>query len=97
MKSMFQENYIINESKSVDIRHQPWLVSIGELTGPNNWEHKCSGSIITNKHILTSGACASGIPTEFDWVSDKEVLRYNIQILFTFHFSNSKKCKIILL
>ena len=84
VKSTFQENYIINESKSVDIRHQPWLVSIGELIGPNNWVHKCSGSIITNKHILTSGACASGIPTEFDWVSDGEVLRYNIRIILTF-------------
>ena len=75
VKSSFQENYIVNESKSVDIRHQPWLVSIGELISPNNWDHKCSGSIITNKHILTSASCASNIPKEFDWVSDKEELR----------------------
>ena len=75
VKSTFQENYIVEESKSVDIRHQPWLVSIGELISPNNWEHKCSGTIITDKHVLTTASCVSEIPSEYNWVFDKEVLR----------------------
>ena len=57
VKSTFQENYIVEESESVDIRHQPWLVSIGELISPNNWEHKCSGTIITDKHVGQLSIC----------------------------------------
>ena len=43
-----------------DITMHPWTVSIGETNDSGIWEHKCSGSIITEKHILTTANCLRG-------------------------------------
>jgi N-acetylneuraminic acid mutarotase len=54
----FEEDSSSNETQAVDIRRQPWIASIGKVTSRDTWDHKCTGSIITTKHILTSATCA---------------------------------------
>ena len=48
----------LTESIAYNIRveNQPWLVSIGYFV-ENTWIQQCIGSIITNKHILTTSTC----------------------------------------
>jgi hypothetical protein len=41
----------------VIIDQQPWMVSIGRFLSGVRWEHDCSGSLITNKHVLTTAQC----------------------------------------
>ena len=41
----------------VTIEQQPWMVSIGRFLSWTQWEHDCSGSLITSKHILTAAEC----------------------------------------
>ena len=54
----FEADSLSNETKALDIRRQPWIASVGRLTSSDTWDHKCTGSIITTKHILTSATCA---------------------------------------
>jgi secreted trypsin-like serine protease len=42
------------------IEQQPWMVSLGRFTGIL-WSHECSGSLITNRHVLTAANCFEGI------------------------------------
>jgi hypothetical protein len=36
---------------------QPWIVSLGRFVSASNWSHICSGSLITNRHVLTAARC----------------------------------------
>jgi hypothetical protein len=45
------------EILKVLIEQQPWMVSIGRFLSRTRWEHDCSGSLITSKHILTAAEC----------------------------------------
>ena len=47
-------------SLEVDIEQQPWVVSIGSFQSDINWDHQCSGSLVTNKHVLTAARCLAG-------------------------------------
>ena len=66
IKPKFRDDFDPTVSKTIDIRRQPWLVSIGELIFPEIWRHECTGSIITSKHILTSAACVMPIKLDED-------------------------------
>ena len=35
----------------------PWMVSLGGFLDEKTWDHQCAGSLITNKHVLTSASC----------------------------------------
>jgi hypothetical protein len=45
------------EILEIVIDQQPWMVSIGKFSSLNHWDHYCSGSLITNKHALTTARC----------------------------------------
>ena len=66
IKPKFRDDFDPTISKTIDIRRQPWLVSIGELIFPEIWRHECTGSIITSKHILTSATCVMPIKLDED-------------------------------
>ena len=58
MNPKFKEDSLSNETISLEIRRQPWTASIGRVSSNDIWDHKCTGSIITTKHVLTSAVCA---------------------------------------
>jgi hypothetical protein len=45
------------DTLEVVIDQHPWMVSIGKFLSGIRWDHFCSGSLITNKHVLTTARC----------------------------------------
>ncbi len=40
------------------VGHWPWMSSIGLFRdNSNDWEHKCGGTLISNKHFLSAAHC----------------------------------------
>ena len=48
------------ERLEVEIEQQPWAVSIGRFPSQLQWNHECSGSLLTTKHVLTAATCIYG-------------------------------------
>jgi len=46
------------------IEQQPWMVSLGLFEPQLDWNHKCAGSLITNKHVLTTANCLVDLQNE---------------------------------
>ena len=58
-----------------DGNDMPWLVSLGGysdgLGDISHWDHQCAGSLVTNKHVLTSASCLSS--TKSDWINGHQI------------------------
>ena len=49
----------------------PWLVSLGGYLSPTKWDHQCAGSLVTNKHILTSASCL--LKSKNEWIDGRKI------------------------
>ena len=71
------------------IEQHPWVASIGEKNLENNgvlWNHECTGSLITNRHVLTAASC---VVSFLD--NEKRKLQQYGMLLGTSDFTNTSR------
>lgn len=61
----FSQQKIINGDVTSS-RSFPFAVSLG-LISPNMYVHQCGGSVLTNRHILSSASCFSDFGSNYDY------------------------------
>ena len=61
----FSQQKIIN-GEIAGLRSFPFAVSLG-MIGPNMYVHRCGGSILTNRHILSSASCFSEFGNSYNY------------------------------
>ena len=49
----------------------PWLVSLGGYLNEKTWDHQCAGSLITNRHVLTSASCL--LHPKSEWIYGHQI------------------------
>ena len=74
-----RKEYIDGEAAvDANIKQMPWMVSLGkwEKGSYTLWIHECAGSLITNRHVLTSAHCFANIAFDPNCPPEKDFCDY---------------------